>query len=156
MLKLAQARGVRGADIDVELEETYLSLINCLVLVEEKMRWLLVRPIEMDGSSKKRTRFAVQGIDGEGEGGIKRGTRRVVTVEDVRREYQGHLDRMADWKAGRYPLLLDDGGVDEDEDEVMEVEAPSDGEDDVVMAGALMPPGGTGMGTGMEVDVFAA
>lgn len=146
MIKLAQARGYRGPDVDAELEETYLGLINCLVLVKEKMRWLLVRPVEV-GVPGKRARFATAGsaiVDAGEE--FKRGSRRIVTVEDVRREYQDHLDRVADLAAGRYPLELEHGGV-EDGDEEMQVDT------DAMALGPFVPANGAPQG--MEVDVLA-
>ena len=144
MLKLAQTQGVRGQDVDGELVETYLCLINCLVLVDEKMRWLLVQPFESNAVARK-TRFAASSAGATDiSGEFKRGTRRIVTVDDVRRDYQAHLDRMADFAAGRYPITLD-GGFGDEADFV---------DEDVYMGGALPAPG-TERG-GMEVDIFAA
>ncbi|KAL9050072.1 MAG: hypothetical protein Q9162_006862 [Coniocarpon cinnabarinum] len=145
ILKLAQAQGLRGKDVDAELEAMYLSLINCLVLVDEKMRWLLVRPVELSAPGQDAS-------TSETNEDIKRGPRQIVTVDDVRREYQALLDRMSDLAAGRYPMPLQDDAEDDEEDEIMEIDGDT-GDKDVQMRGALMGPG---VAQGMpEVDVFA-
>ena len=118
MLKLGQSQGLRGPDVDAEVQETYLALINCLLLVDEQMRWLLVRPIELP--RPKQARFAsVASGAGVKSDEIRRGTRRIVTVEDARREYQEELDRVANLQAGRFPINLY-GDDDTDEDAVMQ------------------------------------
>lgn len=106
MLKLAQTYGLRGDDIDSELQHTYLNLINCMVLVNHKLRWLLVRPLELEPSAT-RTPFTKTGttITDRSEQS-KWGARRIITVDHMRREYQEHLDRTANLAAGRVPLEL--------------------------------------------------
>ena len=88
-----QREGLRGADIDEEIGECYLALINCLCLVDESMAWMLVHPITS-------TRGGFPPSENLGK-------RMVVTLQDIRREWQEELDRMADLAAGRVPLGLD-------------------------------------------------
>lgn len=97
------------------------------------MRWLLVRPAR-SADSTKRARFGISDLGGDGP---QKKRRKVVTLDDVRREYQAELDRMADVEAGRYPLELEGGlGYNEDLD------------------GLSGMPGSFGP-MPMEVDVFA-
>ncbi|KAI9661523.1 MAG: hypothetical protein M1831_003045 [Alyxoria varia] len=92
-IRLEQREGLRGADIDEEVGESYLALINCLCLVDESMAWMLVHPITS----------LQEGVPPS----EKLGKRMVVTLQDVRREWQEELDRMADLAAGRVPLGLE-------------------------------------------------
>ena len=59
----------------------YLALINVLACVEKSQAWVLA----------------------EGGGGGKK--RRVVTLDDVRGEYQGELDRVAAIESGRFAFV---------------------------------------------------
>ena len=150
-IKGGQYHGIRGNDVDSELQETYLSLINCLILVEERMRWLLVRPVEADCTSG-HSRFAnTASASLNNKKLVKRGPRKIVTVEDVRQEYQQHLDRVADYAAGRFPLQLeftgDDNGDDGGSDERMQVDT------DALAFGGLVPE--KRREQPMEVDVSA-
>lgn len=69
------------------LVEAYLALINCLACLGREDGWVLA--------------------DGGKTGG---GGRRIVTLEDVRREYQSELDRRSEMEYGRFPLLGAGGG----------------------------------------------
>ena len=99
-VKADHAAGLRSSDIDEEVGEAYLTLINCLSLVDEKMAWILVPPVE--GAVGKSSKGMA-----DASSGAKRGERRIVTLEDVRREWQEELDKVADIEAGRYPLGLE-------------------------------------------------
>lgn len=70
--------------------DAYLALINVLACVETSQAWILA-----DG--------------GEGETKKKR---RVVTLDEVRAEYQGELDRVAAIESGRFALVGDEGAMD--------------------------------------------
>lgn len=83
---------------DESITQAYLTLINTLSLVTEQDQYLLVG-------------------QGEGEGGLKgvpdgkAAPRRLVTLEDLRREYQAELDRVAAMETGRFAFSA--GGGDE-------------------------------------------
>ena len=54
--------------------------------------------------------------DGAVVGGVKHQQRRLVTLADIRREYQDELDRMAVLETGQFPIVEDrfgGGGYDE-------------------------------------------
>lgn len=61
----------------------YLALINILANIDPSQAWILA--------------------DGEGEGEGKK--RRVLTLEDVRGEYQAELDRRAAIESGRFAFV---------------------------------------------------
>lgn len=71
---------------DETLLEAYLVLINTLACLGKEDGWILAEGIESDH-------------------GFKKGKRRVITLEDVRREYQSELDRRSEMQQGRFPLL---------------------------------------------------
>ena len=70
--------------------QAYLLLINTLACCGEGEGWLLAEPIE--------------GVHQAGE------KRKLVTLEEVRRDYSAELDRRSDILQGRFPLV---GGGDE-------------------------------------------
>ncbi|KAK5241352.1 hypothetical protein LTR16_009470 [Cryomyces antarcticus] len=85
----------------------YLALINCLASVAPDQAWILVEgALEPAKGAGGR---AGKGKAKLGAGGPMRKKRRVVTLEDVRREYQEELDRVAALEHGRFPF----GGADE-------------------------------------------
>jgi hypothetical protein len=71
--------------------QAYLLLINTLACCGEGEGWLLAEPIE--------------GVHQAGE------KRKLVTLEEVRRDYSAELDRRSDILQGRFPLV--GGGGDE-------------------------------------------
>ena len=79
---------------DEGLVQVYVLLINAMVCCGEGEGWLLAE-------------------------GQKGGKRRLVRLEDVRREYVAELDRRSEVLMGRFPLV---GGADVDEAEGMEVD----------------------------------
>lgn len=68
--------------LETDLMDTYLLLINTLSCCGDEA-WILAEPTTDTGKGK----------------------RRVVTLEDVRREYQGELDRRSEIAQGRFPLV---------------------------------------------------
>ncbi|GME37190.1 hypothetical protein GTA08_BOTSDO05323 [Neofusicoccum parvum] len=82
---------------DDSITSTYMTLINTLSLVNEQDQYLLVG-------------------QREGEGGLKAvpdgkacAPRRLVTLEDLRREYQAELDRVAAMETGRFAFSAGGG-----------------------------------------------
>ncbi|GME52897.1 hypothetical protein GTA08_BOTSDO05323 [Neofusicoccum parvum] len=82
---------------DDSITSTYMTLINTLSLVNEQDQYLLVG-------------------QREGEGGLKAvpdgkacARRRLVTLEDLRREYQAELDRVAAMETGRFAFSAGGG-----------------------------------------------
>jgi len=71
---------------DETLVEAYLVLINTLACLGKDDAWILAD-------------------SAEGEIGVKKSKRRIVTLEEVRREYQSELDRRSEMQQGRFPLL---------------------------------------------------
>lgn len=143
-----------STELDDDLKECYLGCINSLLLVDEGMRWLLVRPLPIAATpTTRKARLSDDSTQGNTKDHTNKPVRKVVTLDDVRREWQTELDRAADVEAGRYPLEMEgvDFGV--------------DGEGAEGLGGVSMPggfgsgPGLGGMGSrsgGVEVDVFAA
>ncbi|KAB2569604.1 Nucleoporin [Lasiodiplodia theobromae] len=83
---------------DESITQAYLTLINTLSLVTEQDQYLLVGQREGEG-----------GLKGVPDG--KAAPRRLVTLEDLRREYQAELDRVAAMETGRFAFSA--GGGDE-------------------------------------------
>lgn len=75
---------------DDSLLQTYLMLINALACVAADQAWILADPKVDDAA------VATLGT----KKGVKK--RRVVTLEDVRREYQAELDRLSALENGRF------------------------------------------------------
>ncbi|KAL1646814.1 hypothetical protein SLS58_002949 [Diplodia intermedia] len=75
---------------DESITQAYLTLINTLSLVNEQDQYLLVGQRESEGGLK--------GVP-EGKAAPRR---RLVTLEDLRREYQAELDRVAAMETGRF------------------------------------------------------
>ena len=73
---------------DDTLVQVYLLLINTLACCAENEGWLLADP--MDG---------VHPVDAK---------RKLVTLEDIRREYSAELDKRSDMLQGRFPLNIGD------------------------------------------------
>jgi nuclear pore complex protein Nup160 len=73
---------------DETLIEAYVLLINTLACCGQQDAWLLADPIvEVHGEGKKR---------------------RLVTIDEVRKEYGAELDRRSDILQGRFPLVAGD------------------------------------------------
>ncbi|KAI9708280.1 MAG: hypothetical protein M1828_003009 [Chrysothrix sp. TS-e1954] len=145
-LKLVQSQGVRGVDVDEAVAEAYLALINCLSLVDEDMAWMLVRPYDTSRNGKAKLITNGELNDDDQEAKAPRAERRVITLEDVRLEWQNEMDRVADVEAGRFAL-----GNGDDLDGGMDLDASMG-----TGAGYARMPGSLGGGVPMEVDVFAA
>lgn len=66
-------------DLETPVTKQFKALINALSCVDPKQAWILYEEPQRRGSSR----------------GAKEGKRKVVTLEEIRREYQGELDRVA-------------------------------------------------------------
>lgn len=77
---------------DETLVEAYLVLINTLACLGKDEGWILAEGIETPLAPK--------------------GKRKIVTLEDVRREYQSELDRRSEMQQGRFPLLAGGDAMD--------------------------------------------
>lgn len=89
---------------DERLVEAYLLLINSLACVGQEEAWVIkdaqVMPDSgLDGRASRTNGFKVNGHNGKANGGSKRC---VVSIEDVRREYQAELDRLAQLEQGDF------------------------------------------------------
>jgi DNA repair protein RAD51/nuclear pore complex protein Nup160 len=92
-----EAKGNGGDPRDERVVEAYLLLINTMAIIGEKDAWVLHEPVPgMKGLSN-------------GCGKEKEGKRKLVTLEDVRREYAEELDRRAVLEQGRFGFV-DEGG----------------------------------------------
>lgn len=83
---------------DESITQAYMTLINTLSLVNEQDQYLLVGQRENEGGLK-----AV----GEGKACV---ARRLVTLSDLRKEYQAELDRVAAMETGRFAFSVGGGG----------------------------------------------
>ncbi|KAK9780782.1 putative Nucleoporin Nup120/160 [Seiridium cardinale] len=101
----ADADDVVGEDVlDTVITRQYLMLINTLSCVDEKQAWI---------TTEASAESDVSGSSGAFGGA---GKRRVVTLADIRRQYQGELDRISAISGDQWPLVPVDG-------EAMQLEA---------------------------------
>ena len=91
-----------------------MSLINVLSAVDESQAWLFHEPVPLPAPGSR------DGLAGAKAGGPAKATgmglgasnqlsRRVVTLQHIRRDYQAELDRVSAIEHGRIPLIADDG-----------------------------------------------
>ena len=102
---------VRNDPESRELRQSLLSLINLLSCVEPDDAYILAEaPAEGDDQ--------VDGADEQADAvtGWKRRRRIIVTLDDLRKEYQAILDHCSQIERGDYAIGLDDGGENEDEE----------------------------------------
>lgn len=96
---------VAGADVlDTAVTRQFLMLINALSCVDPKQAWIAVEVGDDDGDA---------GDEKRGGGG----KRKVVTLAELRRQYQAELDRVAAIQNNQFGLAA------EDEDDVMIVDS---------------------------------
>ncbi|KAI1304764.1 nucleoporin Nup120/160-domain-containing protein [Xylaria venustula] len=81
--------------LDTVITRQYLMLINVLSCVEQKQAWIIADDFS-------HTQAAV------GKGAATSGKRRVVTLADIRKEYQDELDRIAAIQNNQFGFLADD------------------------------------------------
>ncbi|KAH6646460.1 nucleoporin Nup120/160-domain-containing protein [Truncatella angustata] len=94
----ADADDVVGEDVlDTVITRQYLMLINTLSCVDEKQAW-----ITTEASSDGETNGASRSFGGPGK-------RKVVTLADIRRQYQDELDRISAISGDQWPLVPADG-----------------------------------------------
>jgi hypothetical protein len=98
---------------DERLVEAYLLLINTLACVGPEEAWVIkdaqagLANGDLDGRGSRTNGVKINGHSGNTEGGSRRC---VVSIEDVRREYQAELDRLAQLEQGDFAFAADDGG----------------------------------------------
>lgn len=83
---------------DETVLEAYLVLINTLACLGKEDGWILAEAGAVAAANGAR--------GGGGAGNAGRKKRRIVTLEEIRKEYQGELDRRSDMLHGRFPLLM--------------------------------------------------
>ncbi|KAE9991248.1 hypothetical protein EG327_000250 [Venturia inaequalis] len=88
---------------DERLVEGYLLLINSLACVAPEEAWV-IREAQVLGDDGRPGRS--NGLRANGQGGRKRC---VISIEDVRREYQAELDRLAQLEQGDFAFSGDAG-----------------------------------------------
>lgn len=99
--RLVRLKAVGGSIFepdDETLLEAYLALINTLACLGKEDGWILAEGITEES-------WEHGGAVGGGLNGAERKRRRIVRLEDVRREYQSELDRRSEMQQGRFPLL---------------------------------------------------
>lgn len=77
-----------GEEMETEVTRQYISLINALSCVDSKQAWILSEDIP----APRKGSVGGLGVNGQAKKGP---VRKVVTLEEVRRNYQGELDRIA-------------------------------------------------------------
>ena len=109
-LQRLKARGDIDHDTEMQaVRKDYLALINVLACVEPGQAWILAEPdVDVTGDVNSG---GLAAANGDTIGGSRKGTRRLVTLEDVRKEYQGVLDRVAAIETGAFSFG-DTGSVD--------------------------------------------
>jgi hypothetical protein len=90
-----------GDPRDERLVEAYLLLINAMACIGKDEAWVIREPLAqknglINGTAKEK----------------KEGKRGLVTLEDVRREYQEELDKLAALEQGRFAFMGEDEGDD--------------------------------------------
>lgn len=86
-----------GVDVlDTAVTKQYLMLINALSCVDPKQAWITVEEVSDDEASMS---------GGSGKSGPKR---KVVTLAELRRQYQAELDRVAAIQNNQFGLAADD------------------------------------------------
>lgn len=94
----ADADDVVGDDVlDTIITRQYLMLINTLSCVDEKQAWV---------TTEASANGEVHGLSGSFGGA---GKRKVVTLADIRRQYQDELDRISAISGDQWPLVPVDG-----------------------------------------------
>ncbi|KAI1115220.1 nucleoporin Nup120/160-domain-containing protein [Nemania sp. NC0429] len=81
--------------LDTAITRQYLMLINVLSCVEQKQAWITAEELPSPSA-------------GAGKGAITGGKRRVVTLADIRKEYQDELDRIAAIQNNQFGFTADD------------------------------------------------
>lgn len=81
--------------LDTVITRQYLMLINVLSCVEQKQAWITAEELPSPSA-------------GPGKGAIVGGKRRVVTLADIRKEYQDELDRIAAIQNNQFGFTADD------------------------------------------------
>ncbi|KAI0542884.1 nucleoporin Nup120/160-domain-containing protein [Xylaria digitata] len=81
--------------LDTVITRQYLMLINVLSCVEQKQAWITAEEFPHPQA-------------GAGKGGPLSGRRRVVTLADIRKEYQDELDRIAAIQNNQFGFAADD------------------------------------------------
>lgn len=79
-------------------------LINTLACCGADEGWILAEPVEGAAQLMKEGKIG-KGARGE----VRRAKRRIVTLEDVRREYQAELDRRSEIVQGRFAFGVGGG-----------------------------------------------
>jgi hypothetical protein len=115
--------------LDEDIAQTYLILINTLSLMPADDAWLLFRPLPPPAKHIVPGKLGANRgqMNGERDAESRR-KRKVVRLEDVRREWQVELDRRADFRAGRFAAF----GWQDGEDEGEEVEGSGEMEVDAL------------------------
>jgi hypothetical protein len=90
---------------DRRLVEGYLLLINTLVCVGKDEAWVIKESVNSDMSGQGKGKKAITNGFGAGAGS----KRSIVTLDDVRREYQEELDRLAAMEQGQFAFAGGDG-----------------------------------------------
>lgn len=92
-----------GADVlDTPVTKQFLMLINALSCVDPKQAWITVEDAD-EGA------VPVTASEGEAKSGVKGGPRRkVVTLAELRRQYQAELDRVAAIQNNQFGLAAED------------------------------------------------
>jgi nuclear pore complex protein Nup160 len=94
--------GAVGDDLETPVTRQYLALINALSCVDPKQAWII-----SEGLSGK---FEMGGKNRHSGDVLEK--RKVVTLEDVRREYQAELDRIAAIGSGQFAFTAGDDEMD--------------------------------------------
>ncbi len=97
----------------VQLRQTLLALINAMSCVSPDEAYLLTdleRPIEVNGNTAGKSSGSLQQKESKRR-------RVIVTLDDLRREYQQLLDKCSRIERGDFDFQMDEHGSDDDEDE---------------------------------------
>jgi nuclear pore complex protein Nup160 len=100
------------------IRQVLLALINAMSLVEKEEAYILVEPDESQ-SQQDINRGEDTGVNGDRNGNgnghpLRKRRKIIITLEDLRRDYQRVLDRCARVERGDFGFDVDDDGSDDD------------------------------------------
>ncbi|KAI9851459.1 MAG: hypothetical protein M1838_003648 [Thelocarpon superellum] len=122
--RLQRLQSTSAATPDPEntaVTQAYLALINTLASVDPSQAWVLSTKRAATGATS-----GVQGLGTKGQNGTKAPKRSVITMDDIRREYQEELDRIAQIENNQFAFSTDLAAADADADADADVNAYAD------------------------------
>lgn len=101
--------GQLGADVlDTPVTRQFLMLINALSCVDPKQAWITVEDASDENDDQDDVLVGAKAKEGSGVKGNGGSKRKVVTLAELRRQYQAELDRVAAIQNNQFGLAAED------------------------------------------------